>query len=71
MELANPNDQDTSRQVKTSENNKINRSVNQIDVAKFTEEVKNQKKEKTVNLSKIKPGKKGKNRYNLFLKFNF
>jgi hypothetical protein len=54
-ELVNPNDRDTSRQVKTSEKNKINHSVNQIDVAKFKEEVKNQNREKTVNLSRITP----------------
>jgi nucleoprotein TPR len=49
MEVAGSNDQDTSRPIKNSENNKNNRSGEQIDITKSTEEVQSQKKEKTVD----------------------
>jgi hypothetical protein len=55
MEVASPNDQDTSRLIKNSEDNKNNCSGEQIDVTKSMEEVENQKKERTDNQIRITP----------------
>jgi hypothetical protein len=55
MEVACPNDQDTIRLMKGSDNdNKDNSSCEQMDVTKFTEEVENPTKERTVDLISIK-----------------
>jgi hypothetical protein len=50
MDVASPNDQHIIRLIKDSDVNKVNSSCEQMDVTKFTEEVGNRMKERTVVL---------------------
>jgi hypothetical protein len=55
MEVTSPNDQDAIRLMKDSDDNKDNCSGEQMDATKFTEEVENPTKGRTVDLIIIKP----------------